>query len=326
MVGGTPAAPAPPGVPPALAAGVKFAEVGKVDRYVATSGGWDLPADDPRLWQPAFDLAQRLSDKSGVRFGWGPDQENYFLFTTVARYRELTTPSFHRTDRPHRQRDRNDAGMEQLYWPEAVIAPEFTSPHSMGRTAAIVRGSVRVKHVLGDAIVFATGDVTMGDNCSGAVVVADGDVEVGGNLYDSLIVARGDIRVRKIANCSGLFAGGRVTIGQELPDQPDETRSFVRDDDVCPFGFVTWFDLEVVGIDAAKADGGVAVKAVAAGKPFAKAGVQVGDLVTKVGEHAVTTPEEFRRRLRDAHAVAAEATLTARRDGQPVTVRVPLPR
>ncbi|MBX9624220.1 MAG: PDZ domain-containing protein [Gemmataceae bacterium] len=322
------AVPAPVAPPPRvgpLAAAKRFADKGMVDRFVATSAGWDRPADDPRVWQPVLDLAQAVADRTGYGY-WGDGKGIYFPFGTVETYRAMTTPSFYRTDRPHRQRDRNDLGEKQPFWPEGVIATELTSPVSMWGTAAVVRGPVRVGHAAGVSIVLANGDVTIGDYCgSTMVLVADGDVDIGDRFLDALVVARGNVRVRNFVRGGVLVAGGRVTVDKPFQNEPEEGRAVIRENDPNPFGWVSWFELAQAGVAAETADGGVAVTKVADGKPFAAAGVRKGDLVVKVGDHPVGTPEEFRRRVRDAHALTAEATIHLRRDGQALTVRVPLP-
>lgn len=313
-----PAAPPPADAPDPLAAGRKFADAGQLDRFVASSETWDLPADDPRLWRPLFPLAKELAENRQPRLEWPPGD-----FLRDFKGYLTCHPGFVRTAGPHRQRDRDLAGNPIAPPPEAVIAPELFCPTGMTYTLAVIRGPVVVKVSIGESLVLATGDVTAG-GCMSAVVVADGDVDIGGPVSHCVIVARGNIRVREGALRCALVAGGTVTI-----DKPVVAEEFVlpvvRENERKPLGWLTWYELADAGAEADTADGGVLVKAVAAGKPFAAAGVKAGDVVTKVGEHAVATPEGLRRRLRDAHATAAEATLAVRRDGQAVTVRVPLP-
>jgi hypothetical protein len=305
------------------APGRRFAEAGAIDRFVASSAGWSPVPDDPRLWQPALDLARRLVKESGYREQW-PPAECPRAFLDVAEFRKAFSPRFLITGSSHRIPDRHESGAVLYHVNEAVVAPDAAAPWGLGAGIYVVRGPVRVKTAIGTCIVFANGSVTVGEHAANAVIVADGDVDIGDRCLGCVVVARGDIRVRRVTSQSVLVAGGSVTT--EPPEQPrPNLASTVGQNEPNPFGFVTWFELAQVGVEAAEADGGVAVKSVAAGKPFAVAGVRAGDLVTKVGDHPVATPEEFRRRVRDAHAVAAEATLTVRRDGQPITVRVALP-
>ncbi|MBX9625994.1 MAG: PDZ domain-containing protein [Gemmataceae bacterium] len=321
-----PVAPPPREAPDPLAAGRAFAAAGKVDRFVATTAGWKLLADDPRLWRPVFDLAGRLVDKSAGPDPWLP-RDRVTAFAAAADRRELPEDTIAvRSDHPHRQRERDVFGRQQPSSPEWVIAPALSSPLSMRRTAAVARGPVRVPFAFLDSIVLTNGDITVGPGATaGVIVVADGDIEVGDGLEDSLVIARGDVRVKKGVVRSTVVAGGRVAVGNAGDTLPVPFKPVIVGNEPNPFGFVSWFELSQVGVAGEAADGGVAVTRVVAGRPFAAAGVRKGDLVVKVREHPVGTPEEFRRRVRDAHALTAEAVVHLRRDGQPFTVRVPLP-
>jgi S1-C subfamily serine protease len=66
------------------------------------------------------------------------------------------------------------------------------------------------------------------------------------------------------------------------------------------------------------------VTAVAEGKPFAKAGVKAGDVITDVNGKKPESAEALRRLLRDALAVG-DATVTLRRGDKTETVKVTLP-
>jgi hypothetical protein len=304
----------------------RFAAAGALDRYVASSAAWDLPADDERVWKPLRDLVPVLVGKAGYR---GEPRELAFTINRGDGAGGVTVIRSGRPYRLHKRVPESEGGRAH----EAVIAPEVTVPAGDHLYAAVSRGPVRVDAALNQSVVLANGDVSIGVRppypgiCAGSIVVADGNVEVGGKVIGALIVARGDILIHHFTEFSRLVAGGRVTVKNQIDIPKDQVARVgqIEEHQPNPFGFVTWFELSQVGVEAAKGDGGVAVKALAAGKPFAAAGVRAGDLVTKVGEHPVATPEEFRRRVRDGHAVAAEATLAVRRDGQPLTVRVALP-
>jgi S1-C subfamily serine protease len=60
------------------------------------------------------------------------------------------------------------------------------------------------------------------------------------------------------------------------------------------------------------------------GKPFARAGLRKGDLLTALGGAAVGSPEDFRRRLRRLAAEGGKVTLDLQRDGKALRVDVPL--
>src|SRR5262249_23080714 len=47
-----------------LPRGLRVAEQGRVDLFVAATAVWDLQPEDPRLWEPAVDLGYRLIERA----------------------------------------------------------------------------------------------------------------------------------------------------------------------------------------------------------------------------------------------------------------------
>jgi S1-C subfamily serine protease len=139
-----------------------------------------------------------------------------------------------------------------------------------------------------------------------------------------VVVARGNIKLGGYVSGSAVIAGGKVMVGKTLKP-PLRERLVIEENVRRPLGFVSFFELDQVGVEVATADGGVRVMGLMAGKPLAAAGVQKGDLVTKVGGSAVGSPEELRRQLRDASGTRGEARLTIRRGGETVELRVVIP-
>src|SRR5262249_60675079 len=134
-----------------------------------------------------------------------------------------------------------------------------------------------------------------------AIVVCDGDVMVEQDVTNALVVARGNIRVKRTAYDSVLVSGGNAKFGQppalgdkvinrvvDAKTPPDaipvklKFATLLKEKEPHAFGFVTFFELATVGLEVNEADGDVKVAAVADGKPFAKAGVRVGDIITAV--------------------------------------------
>lgn len=70
--------------------------------------------------------------------------------------------------------------------------------------------------------------------------------------------------------------------------------------------------------------GGAAAAVAIAGVSQA-AGITKGDVITAVDGAALATPEELRRKLRDAVATKGEAVLAVRRREKTETVRVTFP-
>jgi hypothetical protein len=171
------------------------------------------------------------------------------------------------------------------------------------------------------------------------VVVCDGDVETAEGIGSSLVIARGDIRVKQRVSDSTLIAGGTITVADSAADctliaggkvaiknveKNPRFFSRVREQEATPFEFVKFFELSAVGVDVKVAYRVVAVDSVAEGKPFAKAGVKVSDIITDVNGKRPDSAESLRRLLRDALALG-DATLTIQRGDKTETVKVALP-
>jgi S1-C subfamily serine protease len=89
--------------------------------------------------------------------------------------------------------------------------------------------------------------------------------------------------------------------------------------------FVPWFDPVYEGVAVETADGGVRAKAVVGGKPFAKAGLRVGDVIAAVNGEVTDSPESFRRLLRRAWVGQTAPVLRVVRQGRSLEIRVPVP-
>jgi membrane-associated protease RseP (regulator of RpoE activity) len=205
----------------------------------------------------------------------------------------------------------------------AVQAKGVAEPQSM-HALVVSRGPVSARGVIRQSLVLATGDVTTGDDLSDSVVICDGDVRARGKVDTCLIIARGKVTVGGFAATCTLIAGETVTIDKPLTRVVEGLDNVIKEGVAKPLGYITFFELSTVGVEA-RADGkAVRVAAVTDGGAFALAGVKVGDVVTDVGGKAPDSPEALRRLLRDALALG-DATVTVLRDGKPVTATVALP-
>jgi membrane-associated protease RseP (regulator of RpoE activity) len=129
--------------------------------------------------------------------------------------------------------------------------------------------------------VLANGDVTARNGFYDVVIVCDGDVTLtDSHVNKSLIAARGNIKVKRGASASVLIAGGKVTLGND-PKKTGPNFSVIKENEKNPLG-ITFFELSTVGVEVKAADKAIQIAAVADGKPFADAGVRVGDTITEV--------------------------------------------
>jgi hypothetical protein len=170
------------------------------------------------------------------------------------------------------------------------------------------------------------------------LLVCDGDVEIGpidGSVSDAVVLANGAVRVtsgitslRSVAvwaagditlangpaeyrkpNADRYFAGGRVR-----GDPRVDLAGRVTEGASCPFG-VRFLDPAEFGLALAAQNGGVQVMGVEPWSPFARYGVEDGDIITAVDDAEPRTLPEFRRALRRG-VIRESVVLTVRRGNQ----------
>jgi membrane-associated protease RseP (regulator of RpoE activity) len=195
----------------------------------------------------------------------------------------------------------------------------------------------------GSGFIFAADSVAV--EGQGAFVVSDGEAQVGsahagGADSASLIIARKDITLGGAEQCL-VLAGGRVRIkgwlrdcvivsGKDVVAEESPQHAYknctIKQHQPDPFGFVRFFDPVQEGITVEGAREGLRVKAVAAGKPFALAGVRPGDMIVAVDGDDTDAPEVFRRQLRRAWVAEEGAALRIIRGGKTEEIWVAAPR
>ncbi len=311
-----------------LPRGVRFADVGKVDLFVAATADWKLKADDDRLWEPAIELGRQLVDKAGLKRDRRPSCAS--TFRDNSDYKELYSPQFTRRDEFYTRPDPRTTDPPRLFITEAIQAPGVECPTGITSSIVVSRGNVKSRTVIQETVVFANGDVACG-GVSRCIIVCDGDVTIETEnpkarsyITMSFVVARGNITVRDSTTFATLIAGGKVTIRAQTKFGEMGGEPTITENEPNPLGFITFFELHRIGIEAKAADKVVALTAVKAGSAAAKAGLKVGDVVVAVGAKKPTDPESLRRALRDALALG-DAALTVTRDGKPVPVKLALP-
>jgi hypothetical protein len=309
-----------------LPRGERFAKLGRIDLFVASTAVSNYKADDDRLWIPAYELGVRAVEKAEMTGDRKP-HGGATWFATFRIYRDKLPLRFVRSDEAVHRMEK--AGI--VY--EAIQSAAISGSDPL-YALGVSRGPVSAGGIIG-SLVLATGDVTSGDEISNTVIICDGDVRVQGNVRTSLIVARGSISIKGTAHSSTLISGGTVTI--TIPPEPIrrvadpqfqkelDTRKVIIEEKVSkPLGYITFFELSTVGVEVKVADKAVTVAKVAEGQPFAKAGVKAGDVVSAVNGKKPDSAESLRRLLRDALALG-DATVTLQRGDKSETVKVALP-
>jgi hypothetical protein len=169
-----------------LPRGERFARLGRIDLYVASTAKSDYKVDDPRLWEPALEVGRVAIHKAGLKGDRMPHGCPATLVDFVT-YKKAYNPRFTRADEKCRKKSRMHAGGTQ--------SPGITAPSGFIYHVIVSRGPIATRGSQ-QSLVLATGDLDSEDMISNSVVICDGDVRVGGNVFKSLIVARGNIEIR----------------------------------------------------------------------------------------------------------------------------------
>ncbi len=317
-----------------LPRGEGFARRGDADLFVAATAQWELKPSDPRLWEPALNLGRTILEKAEMTGKPRPALKrdpNIFrapvgcpaLCRDLTEYKTLRDPRLTRVEGIYQRKDQLVKGQPRIWYPEAIQAAGVQEGEGLANNLVISRGPVNVRTAVQVSVVFANGNVTTGEQVSGTVIVCDGDVEVSQDIGKAVVIARGNITARRGADTSVLIAGGKVTIG---PDGFTDGHRFnvIKENETNPLGFITFFELARVGLEAKTASGAVAVATVKGGSAGEKAGLKVGDAVLDVNGKKPTDAESLRRLLRDALAVG-DATVKLKRGNETVTVKLSLP-
>jgi len=308
-----------------LPRGVRFAEQGRVDLFVAATAAWKLKADDERLWVPAQDLGRRLIKEGDMVREYKPNNCPS-AYADYATYIRLHKPRSTRLDDRYLRPDPQELTPPVLFVNEQIQSEGVLCPTGFLNTLIVSRNNVRTMLGIQHSVLFVNGDVTTERSVTSSVIVCDGDFTISdpqSGLWCVLVIARGNITVEGDSSRSVLIAGGKVK---------GKGTGYTRDLYVChnthnepnPLGFVTFFELHRVGIEAKAADKVVSITAIKAGSAAALAGFKAGDVVVAVGDKKPADVEALRRALRGALALG-DAAVTVTRDGKPVQIKLALP-
>lgn len=281
-----------------------------VERLVAREK-WD---DEDACWQALAEAAHRLAGLGERAWGKGA-----IFMPEKVRSSEIFSGDFSKylkAMRPRRIAARQALVPKSEYF-VVVRGEEVSAPD--GFMKSFIAASARLRTAaFGHCVVLAGGSVEA-EGAADSVIVCDGDFTARGGISRSVVVARGAVTFD--ATRDSVI----VTVGPSgIPKKVDVSRSVIRENEPTPLGFVKFFDPADAGITVEAAEGGVRVKEVAVGKPFARAGLRAGDLITGVDDAVVVSPESFRRLLRRKLAEGKETLFKVRRAHQAVAITVPL--
>jgi hypothetical protein len=139
--------------------GPACAAKGRVDLYVASTGGWNLLADDDRLWAPPLALAGELAKRSGFR-RW-PAEHTRTQFRSLADFRRKVRPVFSRTDRQYPS-DGSAPGTPGVLRAGGIMAPGVSWAGGVANNIIVSRGPLKTGRGLVDSIVLINGNIDTG--------------------------------------------------------------------------------------------------------------------------------------------------------------------
>lgn len=296
----------------ALARLTDLAKNGQVDEAVellAQRERWD---DEVAAWQVMVEFAETLRDLEKRRFGRVTLADSPGLpINAFRRYPTSECPKLIRARQPV---------MERKIRPDLVVRAEDLVGQELpaSNSYLVATGSVRIIPGLSTSVVLCGGPVEV-ELVRETVVVCDGDFTANRRAEDSLIIARGTV------HCSGIVRDCRIITSARVhyADDTKVSGTQVQEKESKPLGFVKFFDPAGGGVEVVPAEGGVRVKAAAEGKPFARAGLRAGDVVTAVDGTEVRSPDTFRRLLRAKMALMEETMFQVRRGDKVVEIAVP---
>lgn len=156
-----------------------------------------------------------------------------------------------------------------------------------------------------------------------SLVICDGEF-VARNASKLIVIANGNVSLtpRDAAawmTHSRILATGTVT----LPEGKNSAGTKFQQNHPKPLDFVRFFEPAQFGLRVAAATDAVRITEVTAKMPFAVSGLEIGDLVTALGDRLTPSPDTFRRALRRRIAEGQGIQFTVRRGTRPLTVFVP---
>ncbi len=272
----------------------RYVNSGQIDLLVANSQMWTLATGEERLWMPAFELSERIAAKGKLQWPLGGKKAS-----GVKGFVTWTDPTFVRTDEPFRPQARIGKGNRIPCHSVGIIAPEIESPNSIYKAFLVSRGIVRTRDNISQSVVIANGDVA-GYTVTNAIIIADGDITIT-LATDTILIARGKIN-------TAAATGSHLSVGETIkfrypgmsPGDPNLGNT-AKESETKHLGFLTFFELSRVGLEVTAKDKSLRIAKLTDGSPLRKAGVAVDDVIAKANGVFVTTAEELRRALRDAH-------------------------
>ncbi len=288
--------------------------------------------DEKACWQVLTGLAADLIERGRKEFGAVvPPPEEWLAAGDFDRYLKATRAPFLAGSRVMPAKVRRGQGVGFVLRGKDVVVEGSEKAALVACVGSLRMGASNV------SVIYATGPVEL-DGVSTSLLVCDGDLKLR-TIGNSLVLVRGDVYCGDSISNSLVIMTGRLhlrkytlegRLGDKVLWRKPASAEVRKDAKVCErqadlLGLVKFFETAQAGIEIEAAKGGVHVKAVDATKPFTKAGLRAGDVITAVDGQASPDPEVFRRQLRSALAREGFMIQVTRGDERR-QIRIPAPR
>ncbi len=230
-----------------------------------------------------------------------------------------------------------------------ISAESVYSKGLVGDCLIVCRDVLETPSQIVGTVLYCNGDVKVGAQIHNCVIFCDGNIEVRAFVNETLLVATGTVRVHHQVKDSVIFAKGPIRVGafalnsviqtgdslsvdgfarkckiqaKAVEVQADRRESNIEEKEENPLQFLKLFDVGKAGIEVADSKTEVKFEKVHADKPFAKAGVQKGDLVLAVGDKEIKGYDDFRKAVRRNFVDKAEPVFKVKRGEQTLDLKV----
>ncbi len=186
---------------------------------------------------------------------------------------------------------------------------------SLGQSTLVCAGNVDIGSGI-ESIVIARGNISLYGSCADCVFVSGGNTTLEiGHTRNSYIIAGGGISI------FGDAEAGLLTAGQNVKVRRSHKGTVIKEKEKTAPTFLAYFEIASTGIELEPRKGSPRIASVAAGSPFARAGVRAGDTLVAANAQPLASAAELRRALRHA-VVEGRCVFSARRGEDTLLISV----
>jgi hypothetical protein len=269
--------------------------------------------DKPENWDRLYDIAKVLSQRAEMLADrkWPLPNLNYKTFPT-------------------------DSGKSAVRYVNQKIRADGIDRRISALQNCVLVSSGNVQYITSivNSIVFIEGDLEACTSIIDSFVVCNGSLGRSNIIRNSVLLTTGDFvgstradqsffQVKSVGRHT--VASQNVYLNLDSVASANSTNNRFIQNEKGPLQSVIFFKPSLLGIEISKSDGRVRIDKVAEGKPFARAGLRAGDIITAAEGGDVSSVEALNRILR-RRLPYESIILKIRREDKTVEVKVRLPQ